>query len=53
MKASALILVILLSGCGQKGPLYFAPENSSDAATESGDAAAPQTATDTRTEDED
>ena len=26
MRIIALLFVVLLAGCGQKGPLYFAPE---------------------------
>lgn len=26
MRISALFLLALLAGCGQKGPLYFAPD---------------------------
>ncbi|ERP91786.1 hypothetical protein Q670_01105 [Alcanivorax sp. P2S70] len=26
MRLSALLLLALLTGCGQKGPLYFAPD---------------------------
>ena len=31
MKLAGLILLALLAGCGQKGPLYFAPADESGA----------------------
>ena len=34
MRVSALFLLALLAGCGQKGPLYFAPDKPEQPAAE-------------------
>ncbi|MEE3319881.1 MAG: lipoprotein [Pseudomonadota bacterium] len=49
MRLSALCLLALLAGCGQKGPLYFAPDETEQPATSQ---PAPDTADDTQQDDE-
>ncbi|MBP23416.1 MAG: hypothetical protein CL547_13860 [Alcanivorax sp.] len=44
MRIIALLFVALLAGCGQKGPLYFAPQEPAAEPVEAQDDNADQTA---------